>query len=240
MGQTNVFPTAETVDPITGMPVGSGPSEGRSGTNPKRLAALVGGALLIGLLIIGLLWFFLFRDSGEDSGSGTTGPVNVTATFTGTVDPACSDLGAALTADGLTDTVVTRLNDVAIGKDLEENEAYFTQLAQDITPIMDQYQSACVAAVSAGNAPEFYRTFVETFQTSVSDGAEVATTALADGGQVPSEDADRLRAEASKLSAAGQAVMAITGTPTPTASASPTTAVTPGVSPSPVATSPTP
>ena len=51
-----------------------------------------------------------------------------------------------------------------------ENQAYFEQLGKDIQPIMDRYQSACIAAVSAGNAPEFYRTFVETFQASVTDG----------------------------------------------------------------------
>ncbi|MEI2643821.1 MAG: hypothetical protein V9G10_16295 [Candidatus Nanopelagicales bacterium] len=95
------------------------------------------------------------------------------------------------------------MNDVASAKDLEENQAYFDQLSKDIKPIMDQYQDACVAAVSAGNAPEFYRTFVETFNSAVSDGEAVATTALAAGGQVPAADADRLRAESSKLSAAG-------------------------------------
>ena len=231
MGQTNVFPTAETIDPITGMPVSSG-SGGGSGRDTKRLAMLVGGALLVGLIVIALVWFFLFRGSGSSS-SGTTesGPVNVTATYTGTVDPACSDLGAALTADGLTDTVVLRLNDVAVAKDLEENEAYFKQLAKDIKPIMDQYQAACVAAVSAGNAPEFYRTFVETFDSAVSDGASVSTSALANGGQVSADEAARIRAEASKLSAAGQAVMAITGTPSPTASAPAAGSTTPAPAP---------
>ena len=239
MGQTNVFPTAETVDPITGMPVGKGTGDSGGGSSPKRLAALVVGALLVGLLIIFLLWIFLFRESSSNTGAGTNnGQVNVTATFSGTVDPACSDLGAALTADGLTDTVATRLNDVASAKDLEENQAYFDQLSKDIKPIMDQYQDACVAAVSAGNAPEFYRTFVETFNSAVSDGEAVATTALGAGGQVPAADADRLRAESSKLSAAGQAVMAITGTPTP--STSPTAAASPTLSPSPAATSPAP
>ena len=149
-----------------------------SGSRPSSLATL-----LIGVLILGLLWFFLFRPS-SDGATGSTGPVEVTATFTGTVDPACADLGAALTADDLSTTVVSRLNDVAIAKDLEENKAYFEQLAKDIAPLMDQYQSACVAAVSAGNAPEFYRTFVDTFEASVTDGATVATTALDSGGQV--------------------------------------------------------
>ena len=236
MGQTNVFPTAETIDPITGMPVSSGSGSG-SGRDTKRLAMLVGGALLIGLIVIALVWFFLFRGSGSSSsGTTETGPVNVTATYAGTVDPSCSDLGAALTADGLTDTVVVRLNDVAVAKDLEENEAYFKQLAKDIKPIMDQYQAACVAAVAAGNAPEFYRTFVETFESAVSDGASVSTSALANGGQVSADEAARLRAESSKLSAAGQAVMAITGTPSPAATSSTTpapTASTPAATPSP-------
>ena len=221
MGQTNVFPTAETVDPITGMPV-STPDSG-SKTSGKRLAAVVLATLLIGVLILGLLWFFLFRPS-SDGATGSTGPVEVTATFTGTVDPACADLGAALTADDLSTTVVSRLNDVAIAKDLEENKAYFEQLAKDIAPLMDQYQSACVAAVSAGNAPEFYRTFVDTFEASVTDGATVATTALDSGGQVPPEDADRLRAEASKLEASSAAVIStsgITEEPSPEVSASP-------------------
>ena len=221
MGQTNVFPTAETVDPITGMPV-STPDSG-SKTSGKRLAAVVLATLLIGVLILGLLWFFLFRPS-SDGATGSTGPVEVTATFTGTVDPACADLGAALTADDLSTTVVSRLNDVAIAKDLEENKAYFEQLAKDIAPLMDQYQSACVAAVSAGNAPEFYRTFVDTFEASVTDGASVATTALDSGGQVPPEDADRLRAEASKLEASSAAVIStsgITEEPSPEVSASP-------------------
>ena len=234
MGQTNVFPTAESIDPLTGMPVSSG-SGGGSSSSTKRLALLVGGALLVGLLVIALVWFFLFRNSGTGAADATNGPVNVTATYTGTVDPACSDLGAALTADGLTDTVVTRLNDVAVAKDLEENEAYFKQLAKDIKPIMDQYQAACVAAVSAGNAPEFYRTFVDTFESSVTDGATVSTSALANGGQVPAEDAARLRAEASKLSASATAVMAISGTPSPAVSASPATtpAATAAVTPAP-------
>ncbi|MGB3013880.1 MAG: hypothetical protein WBB41_04640, partial [Candidatus Nanopelagicales bacterium] len=221
MGQTNVFPTAETVDPITGMPV-STPDSG-SKASGKRLAAVVLATLLIGVLILGLLWFFLFRPS-SDGTTGSTGPVEVTATFTGTVDPACADLGAALTADDLSTTVVSRLNDVAIAKDLEENKAYFEQLAKDIAPLMDQYQSACVAAVSAGNAPEFYRTFVDTFEASVTDGASVATTALDSGGQVPPEDADRLRAEASKLEASSAAVIStsgITEEPSPEVSASP-------------------
>ena len=221
MGQTNVFPTAETVDPITGMPV-STPDSG-SKASGKRLAAVVLATLLIGVLILGLLWFFLFRPS-SDGATGSTGPVEVTATFTGTVDPACADLGAALTADDLSTTVVSRLNDVAIAKDLEENKAYFEQLAKDIAPLMDQYQSACVAAVSAGNAPEFYRTFVDTFEASVTDGASVATTALDSGGQVPPEDADRLRAEASKLEASSAAVIStsgITEEPSPEVSASP-------------------
>ena len=221
MGQTNVFPTAETVDPITGMPV-STPDSG-SKASGKRLAAVVLATLLIGVLILGLLWFFLFRPS-SDGATGSTGPVEVTATFTGTVDPACADLGAALTADDLSTTVVSRLNDVAIAKDLEENKAYFEQLAKDIAPLMDQYQSACVAAVSAGNAPEFYRTFVDTFEASVTDGATVATTALDSGGQVPPEDADRLRAEASKLEASSAAVIStsgITEEPSPEVSASP-------------------
>ena len=235
MGQTNVFPTAETIDPITGMPVTT--PDGKSKTSGKRLAALVGATLLVGLLILGLLWFFLFRGS-SDQGAGTTGSVEVTATFSGTVDPACADLGAALTADDLSTTVANRLNDVAIAKDLEENQAYFEQLSKDIKPIMDQYQSACIAAVSAGNAPEFYRTFVETFDASVADGASVAGAALQDGGQVPTEDADRLRAEASKLQASAAAVITISGGPSPSASAT-----TPSVSPEPsasVTTSPAP
>jgi multidrug resistance efflux pump len=223
MGQTNVFPTAETVDPITGMPV-SAPDSG-SKTSGKRLAAVVLATLLIGVLILGLLWFFLFRPS-SDGASGSTGPVEVTATFTGTIDPACVDLGAALTADDLSTTVASRLNDVAIAKDLEENKAYFEQLARDIAPLMEQYQSACVAAVSAGNAPEFYRTFVDTFEASVTDGATVATTALDSGGQVSQEEADRLRAEASKLEASAAAVISTLGvtdesTASPEASASP-------------------
>ena len=242
MGQTNVFPTAESVDPITGMPVTQ--ADTKSKTSGKRLAALVGATLLVGLLILGLLWFFLFR-SPSNSGSGTsTGPVEVTATFTGTIDPACADLGAALTADGLSTTVAQRLNDVAIAKDLEENQAYFEQLAKDIKPIMDQYQSTCVAAVSAGDAPEFYRTFVETFQVSVTDGEAVATSALGNGGQVPAADAERLRAEASKLQASGDAVVTVSGgspspaatVPTPTASESvpPSPAATDSVVPSPI------
>jgi hypothetical protein len=226
MGQTNVFPTAETVDPITGMPVA--PADTGSKTSGKRLAALVGGALLVGLLILGLLWFFLFRGSGTEE--GTTGSVDVTATFSGTVDPACADLGAALTADDLANTVATRLNDVAVAKDLEENQAYFEQLGKDIKPIMDQYQSACIAAVSAGNAPEFYRTFVETFQASVTDGAAVATSALQNGGQVTAEEAERLRAEASKLQASAEAVVTVSGGPSP--SASPTTEASPTPVPS--------
>ncbi|MCB0897612.1 MAG: DUF2510 domain-containing protein [Actinobacteria bacterium] len=217
MGQTNVFPTSETVDPITGMPVA--PADTGSKTSGKRLAALVGGTLLVGLLILGLLWFFLFRGSGSEDGA--TGAVDVTATFSGTVDPACADLGAALTADDLSNTVATRLNDVAVAKDLEENQAYFEQLGKDIQPIMDQYQSACLAAVSAGNAPEFYRTFVETFQASVTDGEAVATSALQNGGQVTPEEAERLRAEASKLQASSEAVIAVSGGPSPTASAAP-------------------
>ncbi|MEZ5158531.1 MAG: hypothetical protein R2687_06830 [Candidatus Nanopelagicales bacterium] len=223
MGQTNVFPTAETVDPITGMPV-SAPDAG-SKTSGKRLAAVVLATLLIGVLILGLLWFFLFRPS-SDGASGSTGPVEVTATFTGTIDPACADLGAALTADDLSTTVASRLNDVAIAKDLEENKAYFEQLAKDIAPLMEQYQSACVAAVSAGDAPEFYRTFVDTFEVSVTDGASVATAALDSGGQVSQEEADRLRAEASKLEASAAAVISTSGvtdesTSSPEASASP-------------------
>ncbi|MFN8184372.1 MAG: hypothetical protein U0R23_08125 [Candidatus Nanopelagicales bacterium] len=225
MGQTNVFPTAESIDPITGMPVTA--PDAKSKTSGKRLAALVGATLLVGLLILGLLWFFLFRGSG-DQGAGTTGSVEVTATFSGTVDPACADLGAALTADDLSTTVANRLNDVAIAKDLEENQAYFEQLSKDIKPIMDQYQSACIAAVSAGNAPEFYRTFVETFQSSVTDGASVAGAALQSGGQVSTEDADRLRAEASKLQASATAVIAISGGPSPSA-----TIPTPSVSATP-------
>jgi hypothetical protein len=235
MGQTNVFPTAETIDPLTGMPVASG--DGKSKTSGKRLAALVVGTLLVGLLILGLLWFFLFRGSGS-SGSGTTnGPVDVTATFTGTVDPACADLGAALTADDLSTAVAQRLNDVAIAKDLEENQAYFDQLAKDIAPIMDQYESACVAAVSAGNAPEFYRTFVETFQVSVTDGAAVASSALDNGGQVDPAEAEKLRAEASKLEASAAAVMSISGSPSPSASPSPAESTTPSAEESPAATS---
>ena len=221
MGQTNVFPTSETVDPITGMPVA--PPETGSKTSGKRLAALVGGTLLVGLLILGLLWFFLFRGSGSEE--GTTGSVDVTATFSGTVDPACADLGAALTADDLANTVATRLNDVAVAKDLEENQAYFEQLGKDIQPIMDQYQSACIAAVSAGNAPEFYRTFVETFQASVTDGEAVSTSALQNGGQVTPEEAERLRAEASKLQASSEAVVAVSGGPS--ASATPEASPTP-------------
>ncbi len=221
MGQTNVFPTSETVDPITGMPVA--PPETGSKTSGKRLAVLVGGAMLVGLLILGLLWFFLFRPSGSEE--GTTGSVDVTATFSGTVDPACADLGAALTADDLANTVATRLNDVAVAKDLEENQAYFEQLGKDIQPIMDQYQSACIAAVSAGNAPEFYRTFVETFQASVTDGEAVSTSALQNGGQVTPEEAERLRAEASKLQASSEAVVAVSGGPS--ASATPEASPTP-------------
>lgn len=225
-----MFPTAATIDPITGMPVSSG-GGGSSSRDTKRLAILVGAALGVGLLVIALVWFFFFRGSGGSTSSATTttGEVNVTATYSGTVDPSCSDLGAALTADGLTDTVVQRLNDVAVAKDLEENEAYFKQLAKDIKPIMDQYQAACTAAVAAGNAPEFYRTFVDTFESAVTDGATVSTSALANSGQVSSDDASRLRAEASKLSASATAVMAITGTPSPTAS--PTTAATPTPTP---------
>ena len=231
MGQTNVFPTSETVDPITGMPVA--PADSGSKTSGKRLAALVGGTLLVGLLILGLLWFFLFRPSGSEE--GTTGSVDVTATFSGTVDPACADLGAALTADDLANTVATRLNDVAVAKDLEENQAYFEQLGKDIQPIMDQYQSACIAAVSAGNAPEFYRTFVETFQASVTDGETVATSALQNGGQVTPEEAERLRAEASKLQASSEAVVAVSGGPSasPTAEASPAPAESLPASPAP-------
>jgi hypothetical protein len=232
MGQTNVFPTAEPVDPITGMPVSSADSKPK--TSGKRLAGIVGATLLIGILILGLLWFFLLRPSGSDGASGSTGPVEVTATFSGTVDPACADLGAALTADDLSATVATRLNDVAIAKDLEENEAYFEQLAKDIRPIMDQYQATCVAAVSAGGAPEFYRTFVETFQSSVTDGAAVASSALDNGGQVTQEEADRLRAQASKLQASAAAVIATSdSTPSPEASdsQSPVTSPSPTTSP---------
>ena len=238
MGQTNVFPTAETVDPITGMPVT--PAEGRSKTSGKRLAALVGGTLLVGLLILGLLWFFLVRGSGDQGTGTTTGPVEVTATFSGTIDPACTDLGSALTADDLSSTVARRLNDVAIAKDLEENEAYFEQLAKDIKPIMGQYESACIAAVSGGNAPEFYRTFVETFRTSVSDGATVATSALASAGQVPAEDAERLRAEAEKLTASAAAVITVMGgTPSPSATVpTPSTATSGAPSPSPTGSVP--
>jgi len=222
MGQTNVFPTAESIDPMPGMPVTA--PDAKSKTSGKRLAALVGATLLVGLLILGLLWFFLFRGSG-DQGAGTTGSVEVTATFSGTVDPACADLGAALTADDLSTTVANRLNDVAIAKDLEENQAYFEQLSKDIKPIMDQYQSACIAAVSAGNAPEFYRTFVETFQASVTDGEAVSTSALQNGGQVTPEEAERLRAEASKLQASSEAVVAVSGGPS--ASATPEASPTP-------------
>jgi hypothetical protein len=232
MGQTNVFPTAESVDPITGMPV-STPDSG-SKTSGKRLAALVGATLLVGLLILGLLWFFLFRSSDSATPTGSNGPVEVTATFSGTIDPACADLGAALTADDLSMSVADRLNEVAIAKNLEENQAYFEQLAKDIKPIMDQYQSACVAAVAAGNAPEFYRTFVETFEASVSDGSTVATSALGNGGQVPAADAERLRAEASKLEASAAAVMAVSGQ-----SAEPSASASPEASPAPESVSPT-
>ncbi len=232
MGQTNVFPTAESIDPLTGMPVTA--ADGRPKTSGKRLAALVIGTLLVGVLILGLLWFFLFRGSSTGGSGSTNGQVDVTATFSGTVDPACSDLGAALTADDLSTSVAARLNDVAIAKDLEENQAYFEQLAKDIKPIMDQYQSACIAAVSAGNAPEFYRTFVETFQSSVTDGASVATTALDNGGQVDPADAEKLRAEASKLEASAAAVISISGSPSP--SASPTSTATPSESGTPAAT----
>jgi serine/threonine protein kinase len=222
--QPNGYPATETIAPITGMPADSGSG---SGQDTSRPVMLVGGALLIGLLAIALVWILLFRGPiSSSSGTTETGPANVTAPWTGAVDPSCSDLGAALTADGLTDTIVVRLNDVAMATDLEENDAYFTQLAKDIKPIMDQYQAACMAAVAAGNAPHFYRTFLETFESSVSDGASVSTSALANAGQVPADETARLRAEATELSAASQAVMAITGTPSPMASTATTPAPT--------------
>jgi hypothetical protein len=199
----------------------------------------------VGLLILGLLWFFLFRGAGSQNSGTTTGPVEVTATFTGTIDPACADLGAALTADDLSTTVAQRLNDVAVAKDLEENQAYFEQLGSDIAPIMDQYQSACVAAVASGNAPEFYRTFVETFQAAVTDGEAVATSALDSGGQVSAEDAEKLRAEASTLQASSEAVVAasgaaaspspsVTSSPSPSASVSPSESGAEAIEPSPI------
>ncbi|HQR80558.1 MAG TPA: hypothetical protein PLT68_10090, partial [Actinomycetota bacterium] len=247
MGQTNVFPTSETIDPITGMPVA--PAEGKSKTSGKRLVAIVGATLLVGLLVLFLVWWFVIRSSADGAGA-TTGPVEVTATISGPVDPSCSDLGAALTADDLSSTVVQRLNDVAVAMDLEENQAYFEQLAKDIKPIMGQYKSACVAAVSAGNAPEFYRVFVETFESSVADGATVAASVLESGGQVPAADAERLRGEAAKLQASADAVITVAGgTPSPSAStqtgsvtpsataspsSSPTTSAPGGIAPSPI------
>lgn len=228
MGQTNVFPTAETVDPITGMPVSSNYDGREEPTDMKRLAAIVIGVFLVGLLVMGLLYMFLLRPSGgEASGGGTTGELEVTATYTGPVDPACQDLGDALTAEGLSTSVSQRLNDVAAAKNLEENEAYFEQLAKDIKPIMQQYQSACVNAVSAGDAPEFYRTFVTTFQEAVTDAATVSSTALAEGGAVSPEDAERLRSQSSTLNASAKAVVTVSGgptaeVPTPSPTVSPT------------------
>jgi hypothetical protein len=65
---------------------------------------------------------------------------------------------------------------------------------------------------------------VETFESAVADGKTVATDALDGGGEVSTSDAERLRAEASKLEASAEAVVATSDTsaqsaPSPSASA---------------------
>ena len=101
VGQANVFPTAGQVDPITGMPIQDPGTPGQS--SGKRLAAIIGVVLLTGLVVLGLLYFFLFR-GGESTGSGDSG--TITEAFTGPVDASCADLANALTADDLSNTVV--------------------------------------------------------------------------------------------------------------------------------------
>lgn len=226
LAQANVFPTADAVDPITGMPVGT-EDEGQAAAasaRKRRIAVLVAVAVLVGLAIVGMLIFFL-RTASNNAGIVTpsTAPPS-----SGAVAPACADLAGALTADDLDDEVVQRLESVASGTDLEENQSYFRQLAKDIKPVMQQFQDECETAVSAGEAPEVYRTFITTFDVAVADGAAVANSALDQGGQVSPEDAARLRAEAAKLEASANAI----------ASGTPEVEASPSVSPSP-STSPT-
>ncbi len=201
----NDLPTAEPASPP---PADVVPSSAEP--KPKRRRAWMWVFLVV--LIAALAgggWYVWQREQTEvptatqDSSQAAPAPV---APADVAVPGACTDVVAALTADGTSSQLATQLQGVAAGADLADTAGFLSSIGPVTGDLMANSGAACVAAVNAGQGPAAYAVFVNAFQAAMTGGTEIVNAGLAQPGGLTPEQRASLSAQAADLSAATTAV----------------------------------
>ncbi len=177
-----------------GFDQGAAPAAEKSPSDRNRLLIIIGATLVIGLVLLGLLYFFLVRQSG----SAPTPPTPATPAATpslsdvGSSDQAvpggaCSQLVAAMALNDLPIEISVRLQELAKNENAADHATYFASIDAQLTPTRDQYQEACLADVAAGKESATVRTFVTAFDSAVAQGSTVGSQVAASNSVDPAQ-----------------------------------------------------
>lgn len=183
----------------------------------KGLAVLL---VVLGVLIVAAaaVWFFMLRNNNAAAVTGSPSKAGSRSAAPAVPTPVpCSATVTTLTTDGLTATVISRLQGTAGNQDLAAASAFFTGASQRGSAAMAATGQVCLDAARSGQAPAQYATFIEAFNKAVADGAAMAPLAAASPAGVSPQNKATLEADALALTAAQAAVV----TPAPPATVAP-------------------
>ncbi|MDP3972311.1 MAG: DUF2510 domain-containing protein [Candidatus Nanopelagicales bacterium] len=207
MGQ----PAAAVSPTETGPAAVSGP-EGTEKSRKKSRKGLMVLLIILGVIIVAaaVVWFFVLRKGDapavpKNASAVSASPTAPAAASAG-VAPPCAATVTALTADGTSSTVISRLEAAATNQNLPDTAAFFSAVSQQAASVMTASGQACLDAAKAGQAPAAYADFIEQFNKAVSDGAALAQLGASTPTGVSAENAAVLTTAARDLTAAQHAV----------------------------------
>ncbi|MCB0915955.1 MAG: DUF2510 domain-containing protein [Actinobacteria bacterium] len=215
-GQPGFGPQPGTIPPpgfdqqpgYAGSPGGHGGQE-KSSTDRNRLLIIIAATFVIGLVLLGLLYFFLVRPSGaaQPTSAPAASPSLASDEHTGEAiqGGACERLVAAMALNDLPIEISVRLQELAKNENAAGNATYFASIGTQLTPTRDQYQDACLADIAADKEPATVRSFVTAFDTAVKQGTEIGS-AVAAANAVDPAQAQALTDAATQLEQANAAL----------------------------------